>query len=104
MNGSRLRRILLCSGLVVCLFLIVTCSVETSRQFSFENASGATVTVRVNDRLRLQLAPGETKSFNTPNNKGQRHVLAIDEHGAVRLDENFTWEELERRSFSIVIR
>jgi hypothetical protein len=83
--------------------LVAACGVQPSIAFSFENQTDLPVTVRVNDRLRLLIQPGETKAFNTPNNKGNRHVIATDERGTVRLDRTFTWAELEGMSFRLVI-
>jgi len=89
---------------LVLLALVVACSGGTSQPFVFENATSEPVTIRVNDRLRLLIQPGESKSFNTPNNKGARRVLAVDEKGVTRLDKVFSWEELEGVGFRLVIR
>jgi hypothetical protein len=78
--------------------------VEPSREFVFENASQTSFTVRVSDRLRFQVKPGETKSFNTPNNKGNRQVLVVDEQGVVKVDRNYTWDELEAIGFRIRVQ
>jgi hypothetical protein len=80
------------------------CSGGTSQPISFENGTTEPVTIRVNERLRLLLQPGETKSFSTPNNKGGRHVLAVDEKGVTRLDKVYTWDELEAVDFRLVIK
>jgi len=87
------------------LALVLTgCSAGTSQPFVFENATSERITIRVNDRLRLLIQPGETKSFNTPNNKGARRVLAVDDKGVTRLDRVFSWEELEAVDFRLVIK
>ncbi|HLF76580.1 MAG TPA: hypothetical protein VJB57_03740 [Dehalococcoidia bacterium] len=91
-------------ALLLCVLLAAACSAGTSQPFSFENATAEPVTVRVNDRLRLLLQPGETKSFNTPNNKGARRVVATDEKGVTRIDKVYTWDELEAVDFRLVIR
>lgn len=84
--------------------LAIACSGGTSQPFSFENGTTEPVTVRVNDRLRLLIQPGETKSFNTPNNKGGRHVVAVDEKGVTRLDKVYSWDELEAVDFRIIVK
>ena len=84
--------------------LLAACSAGTSQPFAFENATSEPITIRVNDRLRLLIQPGETKSFNTPNNKGVRRVLAVDEKGATRLDKVYSWQELEAVGFRLVIK
>ena len=44
--------------------------------------------------MRIELiAPGETKGFNTPNNKGDRQVLVVDEKGVTRLDKRVLFTE-----------
>ena len=87
------------------LALVLTaCAAGTSQPFSFENATSEPITIRVNDRLRLLIQPGESKSFNTPNNRGARRVLAVDEKGVTRLDKVFSWEELEAVDFRLVIK
>ena len=98
-----LRFLFLSAVVVIALAGLTACS-GTSQPFSFENATNEPVTIRVNDRLRLLLQPGETKAFNTPNNKGVRRVLAIDEKGVTRLDKVYTWEELEALGFRLVIK
>ena len=91
------------------LLLLALCGVTatacggTSQPFAFENATSSEITIRVNDRLRLLIQPGETKSFNTPNNKGARRVIATDAQGKVRLDKVFSWEELEAAGFRLKI-
>jgi hypothetical protein len=90
--------------IVAALFLIVVACASPSLPFSFENATGEEITIRVNDRLRLLIKPGETKSFNTPNNKGARRVVAIDAKGVTRVDRVYSWEELEAVDFHLVIR
>jgi hypothetical protein len=87
----------------IALAATTACS-GTSQPFSFENATSEPVTIRVNDRLRMLLQPGETKSFNTPNNKGARRVVAIDEKDVTRIDKVYTWAELEALGFRLVIR
>jgi hypothetical protein len=87
----------------VCLALTAACG-SGSLPFTFENATQEDITIRVNDRLRLLIKPGETKSFNTPDNKGTRRVVAIDARGVTRLDRVFMWDELEAMNFRLVIR
>ena len=86
------------------ILALAACSAGTSQPFVFENATSEPITIRVNDRLRLLIQPGESKSFNTPNNKGARRVLAVDEKGVTRLDQVFSWEELEAVDFRLVIK
>jgi hypothetical protein len=83
---------------------LLTIACDPAKQLTFENATNSAVTVRVNDRLRGLIPPGQAKSFSTPNNKGNRRVLAVDEQGNIRLDKNFTWQELEEVAFRLVIR
>ena len=80
------------------------CGASGAQPFTFENATNEPITIRVDDRLRLLIQPGQTKSFNTPNNKGARHVLAVDETSVTRLDHVFTWDELKAMDFRLVIR
>ncbi len=98
------RRPLLAAAAILLISVTLACATQPSLAFSFVNESDATVTVRVNDRLRLQLRPGEQRSFNTPNNKGNRHVVIIDERGTVRIDRNYAWQELEALGFRVVVR
>lgn len=78
--------------------------VEATKTMTFENGAEAAITVRVNERLVALIQPGATKDFRTPNNKGNRRVIAVDEKGGVRLDRTFSWEELEVVGFRVVIR
>jgi hypothetical protein len=96
-------RVIAALPLLVIVVLTLACG-GTSKPFYFENATSEPITIRVNDRLRLLIQPGETKSFNTPNNKGARRVLAVDEKGVTRLDKVYQWEELEALGFRLTIK
>jgi hypothetical protein len=102
-DSSRGLSSILIAG-VLALSFLVACGVEPTQAFTFENKTDTPVTVRVNDRLRLHLQPGERKAFNTPNNKGNRHVIVIDERGTTRIDRNYTWSELEAAGFVVLIQ
>jgi hypothetical protein len=88
---------------LACVAVLAACG-SPALQFSFENATQEDVTIRVNDRLRMLIKPGETKAFNTPNNKTARRVVAIDAKGVTRLDRVYQWDELEEVNFHLVIR
>ena len=97
-----LRSALLILLLQLCALVGAACG-SPSKEFTFENSTDQAVTIRVNDRLRLLLQPGETKSFGTPNNKGNRHVIAVDSEGVVRMDKVFSWQELEQANFYLQV-
>lgn len=106
MTYVRLRR---CDRQSIALSLILGCLVisllacEPWPIVAYHNETPERLLVYQDGEYQFDLQPGETRRFNMTEEVWSTDLRVLNEQGVIVLDEEITWEEVERRDFKIVI-
>lgn len=99
---GRWIRVLVCAVLVASGVLWTAC--DPGHGVTFENQTQATVNVFNGDDLDATLSPGTQRTLGFIEYMGLRTFVAKDESGTVVFQEQYSWDDLKRLNWRIVIR
>lgn len=100
-NARKLKVVLLAAVLVGTFVPMMGC--DPGAEVTYRNETPSTVSVFSNALLETTLAPGEEQTFSVITYEGSRTYSARDESGRVLFREEYTWEDLKRMDWEIVI-
>ena len=93
------------TALLLALIAAVAVSVacDPGEDVTLKNGTGVTVSVFREKDLEAKLAPGEQRTFSFIVYQGAQTFSAKDEAGNVIFQEQYTWDDLKRLNWRIVI-
>lgn len=95
-------RFLVCMVLAISGVLWTAC--DPGHGVTYENQTQQTVSVFNGNDLDATLAPGAHRTFTFIVYQGLRTFVAKDESGVVVFQEQYSWDDLKRVNWRIVIR
>ena len=84
--------------------MVLLAACDRGEGVTYMNDTNVTVSVFSGRDLDVTLAPGEQGTFTVLAYEGMRTYSARDESGQVIFREEYTWEDLKRMDWEIVIR
>ena len=78
-------------------------SCDPGEDVTFENRTDHAVSVFRNRDLEANLAPGEKRTFSFIEYQGSETFVARDDGGNVLLQADYTWDDLRRLHWRIVV-
>lgn len=97
----RSRHLVALASLALCFGSTLAC--DPGKGVTYENKTGQTITVLRNGDIETTLAPGEKKTFTFIEYDGTRMYSARDSAGAILFTANYSWDDLRRLGWRIVI-